>query len=82
MPVDLLNVAVFVLAQAFNEGMYGQRHVWLLPGSSQPDWWRSGDPNLDGCSESDLREALQGYISTDILPLSGSDEPTISGYVS
>ncbi|XP_022094222.1 gamma-aminobutyric acid type B receptor subunit 2-like isoform X2 [Acanthaster planci] len=73
------NMARKVICKAFNEGMYETTHVWLLPGWFQPDWWRSGDES-DGCSQRDLQQALQGYISTDLLPLSGSDEPTESGY--
>ncbi|XP_038053472.1 gamma-aminobutyric acid type B receptor subunit 2-like [Patiria miniata] len=68
-----------VICKAYNEGMYGKTHVWILPGWFHADWWRSVDDS-DGCTESELQLALQGYISTDLLPLSGSDEPTVSGY--
>ena len=61
--------------------MYGKTHVWLLPGWFSADWWRTVDKS-DGCSQADLQLALQGFLSTDILPLSGSEDETISGYVS
>ncbi|XP_033638880.1 gamma-aminobutyric acid type B receptor subunit 2-like [Asterias rubens] len=68
-----------VICRAFNQGMYGKTHVWLLPGWFSADWWRTVDKS-DGCSQADLQLALQGFLSTDILPLSGSEDETISGY--
>ena len=62
--------------------MTGARYVWLLPDDYTHDWWRVDDSSpLTSCSNSRMRAALQGHITTDLLPLSTSADTTISGMV-
>ena len=73
-------IFVNTFIQVFREEMYGPRHVWLLPGWFSAKWWLKKDNETD-CSEEELSRAVKGYIATDILTLSASEEQTISGLV-
>lgn len=44
-------------------------------------WWEVKDPLVD-CTADELLTAIDGYIATDVLPLSSSQEITASGLVS
>ena len=67
--------------QAYKLKMYGARYLWILAAKYSDNWWESTDAEYDECSESQLKQALEGFISTDILLLSASNEITISGQV-
>ncbi|XP_071510393.1 gamma-aminobutyric acid type B receptor subunit 2-like [Diadema antillarum] len=67
-----------VFCEVYKQEMYGARHVWLIPGWYKAKWWRKADNNTK-CSVEELEEAVKGYIATDILQLSASEETTISG---
>lgn len=68
-------------AQAYELGMYGAKYLWLLAGRYPDNWWRVPDPKVT-CSVKDIEEAMDGFIGTDVLSLSTSDEPTFGGLVS
>lgn len=65
----------------YKQELYGEHYVWLLPGSYSENWWRTSENDSD-CTASQLEEALTGYIATEILPISSSEESGISGIVS
>ena len=59
--------------------MHGRKYQWLIVGMYAEEWWlRPGS----GCAPSELSEALQGTILTDLLPLSSQNQITVSGIVS
>ncbi|CAG2111205.1 unnamed protein product, partial [Medioppia subpectinata] len=55
---------------AYKEGLYGRRYQWIVSGLYEDKWWQNVH-NLD-CSKEELMAALDGYIATDVLPLTSS----------
>ncbi|CAD5114117.1 DgyrCDS3264 [Dimorphilus gyrociliatus] len=64
-----------VVCQAYKTNLYGVKYVWILLGDYPKNWWKKG---TDGCLVEELEKVLQGYFSTDILPLSSEERKTIS----
>ena len=54
--------------QAYKEGLYGSKYVWLIVGWYNEDWWKKRDVECEG-------EQLIEALST-------SRKPTISNRVS
>ncbi|CAG2164516.1 unnamed protein product [Oppiella nova] len=54
-------------AKAYKEGLYGRRYQWIVSGIYEDKWWQNVQ-NLD-CNQDELMAALDGYIATDVLPL-------------
>lgn len=69
--------------KAYKEGIYGRRYQWIITGIYEENWWRlnENESELLGCTETELLDAINGYISTDILPLSKNTQ-TYYGFVS
>ena len=65
--------------QAYKEGLYGSKYVWLIVGWHNEDWWKKRDVECEG---EQLIEAADNMIETLPLPLSTSRKPTISNRVS
>ena len=65
--------------QAYKEGLYGSKYVWLIVGWYNEDWWNKRDVECEG---EQLIEAADNMIETLPLPLSTSRKPTISNRVS
>ena len=67
--------------QAHHQGMYGAKYQWIILGTYDLDWWQEPDSSID-CTPEQLNQTLHGYLATDVLTLSTSDEMTESGKVS
>ena len=65
--------------QAYKEGLYGSKYVWLIVGWYNEGWWKERDVECEG---EQLIEAADNMIETLPLPLSTSRKPTISNRVS
>lgn len=59
--------------------MYGSKYVWIIVGWYNDDWWSKPDVE---CKGEQLLEAAANMIETLPLPLSTSQQPTISDRVS
>lgn len=70
----------FQFIQAYKNGLYGRKYQWLIVGLYGEKWWHTKDSSVD-CTEEQLLTALDGYIMTDVLPLSSSKEKTETGIV-
>lgn len=64
--------------------MYGRKYQWIIVGMYRERWWDEPVMNGDNtsCSTQELVEAMEGHIATDVLPLSSSENITVSGLVS
>ncbi|CAG5136459.1 unnamed protein product, partial [Candidula unifasciata] len=52
-----------VFCEAYTQGMYGSRYVWILVGGHKRQWWN--DARQDGvqCSQSQLAAAVEGAFT-------------------
>ncbi|XP_022239324.1 gamma-aminobutyric acid type B receptor subunit 2-like, partial [Limulus polyphemus] len=66
---------------AYKTGLYGRKYQWIIVGIYDNGWWQKHANNLT-CSQSHLKEAIKGYLATDILPLSSTNDITVSGLTS
>ncbi|XP_033112630.1 gamma-aminobutyric acid type B receptor subunit 2-like [Anneissia japonica] len=66
--------------KVFQQGISNRNYVWILPGWYSDNWWRPSEEYGIACSEQEMKSTIRGYIATDILRLSSSNETTISGY--
>ncbi|XP_055332169.1 gamma-aminobutyric acid type B receptor subunit 2-like, partial [Paramacrobiotus metropolitanus] len=62
--------ARIIFCEAYTRQMYGRKYQWIIWGGYNEEWWRIEDPENLNCTTDELVTALNGYISTDILPLS------------
>ncbi|XP_022258577.1 gamma-aminobutyric acid type B receptor subunit 2-like, partial [Limulus polyphemus] len=63
---------------AYRVGLYGRKYQWIIVGVYDDNWWINAGKHTT-CDQSQLLEALEGYIATDVLPLSTDDRITVSG---
>lgn len=62
-------------------GMYGRKYQWIIVAMYRERWWEAPQQDVT-CDPSQMTEAIEGYIGTDLLPLSTSENITVSGLVS
>ncbi|CAG7785369.1 unnamed protein product [Allacma fusca] len=65
-----------IFCEAYREKLFGKKYQWLIVGTYSRQWWRKEDVN---CSLREIEAALKGAILMDLLPLSTSQEITVSG---
>lgn len=66
--------------QAYKLRMFGAKYVWILLGYIERNWWLVNDSSIT-CSPQELVEAMDGYLATDYLWLTGSNTRTVYGKV-
>ncbi|KAL3841947.1 hypothetical protein ACJMK2_020024 [Sinanodonta woodiana] len=71
-----------VFCHAYRLGMYGTKYQWIILGGYNVDWWMRYEEGVDLCTPTELNKTMNGYISTDILPLSSNEEVTDCGLTS
>lgn len=72
-----------LILQAYRQGMYGHKYVWILPGAAMyTSWTGSGlDDSELPCTKEQILEAARGYITLDHALIGETDHQTISGRV-
>ena len=72
-----------VFCQVFRLGLYGRKYQWIL-GAFADEWWQqeTSVSQQENCSRANILEAVDGIMSIDVLPLSSSDDITVSGMTS
>ena len=70
-----------MLKQAVSLGMTGSKYVWIIPGDYTSGWEVVSDPSVS-CSQPEMQRAVQGSLSSSLLPLSTSGFKTAAGMVS
>ena len=71
---------ITLLYQAFLQGVYGRKYVWVLPGWYSDKWWENSEDT--SCTKHDIKLAAGNYLATRPIPLGHSTTPTIAGKVS
>ncbi|KAJ7375512.1 Gamma-aminobutyric acid type B receptor subunit 2 [Desmophyllum pertusum] len=73
--------AVEVFCQAYKQGLYGEKYVWLLIGWYRPRWWEihSARASKLDCKTEHVTEAFGNYISTEFLKIGPSSPDIIGG---
>jgi len=65
--------------EAFKQGMYGPKYVWILiSGRNQDNWWKLQSPLVD-CTPEQVRKGLSNNIGTGELKISPIAGPTKFG---
>lgn len=72
--------------QAYKQGLYGKRYVWIIIGWYEDNWWEMKlDEEHITCSAREMGEAVKGYLATDHMNLNEDDvtskKKTVSGWV-
>lgn len=79
--LDIYSLYTFCTLQAFKQGMYGPKYVWILiSGRNQDNWWKEQSPLVD-CTPEQVRKGLSNNIGTGELKLSPTPGPTKFGKV-
>lgn len=74
--------ALLLFCEAYREKMTGRKYQWLLTGFSEYKLWQHYEAYGSSCSKQELLIAMDGYIITDITPVTRSQQRTVSGMVS
>ncbi|XP_022255170.1 gamma-aminobutyric acid type B receptor subunit 2-like [Limulus polyphemus] len=69
-----------IFCEAYRVGLYGRKYQWIIVGMYDDYWWEKTGKDTT-CDQSRLQEALEGYMATDVLPLSTDEKITESGLV-
>ncbi|XP_060587127.1 gamma-aminobutyric acid type B receptor subunit 1-like [Ruditapes philippinarum] len=57
-----------VFCQAYKEKLYGKKYVWFIIGWYPNNWYKVDDPSIN-CTSEQLKEALEGHITTEAVIL-------------
>ncbi|VIO96229.1 Uncharacterized protein BM_BM7432 [Brugia malayi] len=62
------SLAVRILCEAYQNGIYGENYAWILPGYHKSDWWR----NASGvsCTVEELAKVIEGHFAVEFSPYS------------
>ena len=69
-----------VFCSATEQHLIGSKYVWIILGDYTQNWWDVKDDTLL-CTPQQLKLALRGYITTEILPVATQEQLTIANLV-
>ncbi|GFY57616.1 gamma-aminobutyric acid type B receptor subunit 1 [Trichonephila inaurata madagascariensis] len=70
-----------VICEAYKQNVFGRQYVWFLIGWYEDDWYTFID-KAHNCTVQQMKEAVEGHLTTEALMLNQGAEPTISGMTS
>ncbi|XP_042907010.1 gamma-aminobutyric acid type B receptor subunit 1 isoform X1 [Parasteatoda tepidariorum] len=70
-----------VICEAYKQNVYGKQYVWFLIGWYEDDWYAVTD-KAHNCTVQQMKEAVEGHLTTEALMLNQGSEPTRSGMTS
>jgi gamma-aminobutyric acid type B receptor len=65
----------------YKQKLYGPKYVWFIIGWYPDNWYLENDPAID-CTMEQMKEAVQGHLTTEGLMLNQDNTQTFSGMVS
>ncbi|KAJ8300573.1 hypothetical protein KUTeg_022092 [Tegillarca granosa] len=75
------NMARKVFCEAYKEKLYGKKYVWIIIGWYPDNWYRQQDSKVN-CTAQQLKEALEGHLTTEAIQLHQENTQTVSGMTS
>lgn len=70
------------LFKAYKEKLYGKKYVWIIIGWYPDNWYKKQDPKWPvNCTADQIKEALEGHITTEAVVLHQENTVTLSGMV-
>ncbi|XP_006813511.1 gamma-aminobutyric acid type B receptor subunit 2-like [Saccoglossus kowalevskii] len=60
------DIGVNVFCEAYRQGVYGPKYVWMIEGWFNNGWWNISDSDC-GCTTDQLAQVAQGYFGTSWL---------------
>ncbi|KAH0630356.1 hypothetical protein JD844_013308, partial [Phrynosoma platyrhinos] len=70
-----------VFCEVYKERLFGKKYVWFLIGWYADNWFRIKDANIN-CTEEEMREAVEGHFTTEIVMLNPENTRSISNMTS
>ncbi|XP_038049616.1 gamma-aminobutyric acid type B receptor subunit 2-like [Patiria miniata] len=69
-----------VFCEAYKQGLYGARYVWILRGIGYfaPDWAIAPDPDIT-CTADEMKQAVEGVIVTNWQFLPNNQDEAVTG---
>uniref|UniRef100_A0A0R3RG66 Gamma-aminobutyric acid type B receptor subunit 2 n=1 Tax=Elaeophora elaphi TaxID=1147741 RepID=A0A0R3RG66_9BILA len=62
------SLAVRILCEAYQNGIYGDNYAWILPGYHKSDWWRNASEV--SCTVEELAQVIEGHFAVEFSPYS------------
>ncbi|XP_030645036.1 gamma-aminobutyric acid type B receptor subunit 1 [Chanos chanos] len=57
-----------VFCEVYKEKLYGKKYVWFLIGWYADNWYKIKDPSIN-CTVENMKEAVEGHVTTEIVML-------------
>uniref|UniRef100_A0A8D0HHD2 Gamma-aminobutyric acid type B receptor subunit 1 n=1 Tax=Sphenodon punctatus TaxID=8508 RepID=A0A8D0HHD2_SPHPU len=70
-----------VFCEVFKAELFGKKYVWFLIGWYADNWFRVKDPAIN-CTEDQMKQAVEGHITTEIVMLNPENTRSISNMTS
>lgn len=69
-----------VFCEAYKNGLYGRKVVWLIIGWYANDWYRVEDNSVN-CTVTEMQTVLEGHLTAESLIQNPDNVTTLSGMV-
>ncbi|XP_070531823.1 gamma-aminobutyric acid type B receptor subunit 1-like isoform X2 [Ptychodera flava] len=70
-----------VFCEVYKEKLYGRKYIWFIIGWYPDNWYTVRDDKVN-CTADQLKEALEGHLTTEVMMLNPDDSVTVSGMTS
>ena len=60
--------------QAYKQGMYGPKYVWVFPGWYDDKWWRTMPEERGDCTDEQMDAVAEGYFAAGDVTLNPTGE--------
>ena len=64
----------------YKQKLFGKKYVWFIIGWYPDNWYSKPDPMIN-CTADEMREAVEGHFTTEVMMLNQENVVTESGLV-
>nr|XP_054769361.1 gamma-aminobutyric acid type B receptor subunit 2-like [Lytechinus pictus] len=57
--------AAIIFCKIYQQGLYGSKYVWIIPGWFPDGWWKNHDPEAVPCTSEEMEMMLEYHIGFD-----------------